>query len=261
MTIIEALVLIAAGLMVGFINTLAGGATIISLSVLMFMGLPLNVANGTHRIAAAFQTLTSVSTFRSKKVLDWRKGLVLGLPVIAGSLVGARIAIEINEELFEKIVAAVMLLMLVLILYKPQRWMEGRQDLIDKKMSWKQVLIFFAMGLYGGFIYVGIGYFLLAAVVLSAGYDVVRANAIKVLIVLMYVPFTIGVFLWGGMINVEYGLVLAVGQVAGAYIGARSAVVRGAGFVRWVMVVFIIISVLHLTGIVDIQELLTGHTG
>ncbi|MDZ7777539.1 MAG: hypothetical protein U5L09_18970 [Bacteroidales bacterium] len=84
----------------------------------------------------------------------------------------------------------------------------------------------------------------------------VRANAIKVLIVLMYVPFTIGVFFWGDMINLEYGLVLAVGQVAGAYIGARSAVVRGAGFVRWVMIVFIVLGVSRLTGVMDIQRML-----
>lgn len=256
MTIIEAIALIISGLAVGFINTLAGGATIISLSMLMFLGLPLNVANGTHRIAAALQTLTSVSTFRSKNVLDWRKGLILGIPVIAGSIIGARIAIEIHEEAFEKIVAVVMILMLVLILYKPKRWLKGKQELIEQRFSWKQVILFFVIGLYGGFIYVGIGYFLLAAIVMSAGYDVVRANAIKVLIVLMYVPFTIGVFLWGDMINLEYGLVLAIGQVAGAYIGARSAVANGANFVRWVMVIFIIFSVAHLTNLIDVGELI-----
>ena len=256
MSIIEVIVLIVSGFMVGFINTLAGGATIISLAVLMFMGLPLNVANGTHRIAAALQTMTSVTTFRSKNVLDWRKGLILGTPVILGSIIGARIAIEINEELFEKIVAGVMIMMLLLILYKPKRWLKGRQELIEQRFSWKQVILFFIIGVYGGFIYVGIGYFLLAAIVLSAGYDVVRANAIKVLIVLMYVPFTIGVFLWGDMINLEYGLVLAVGQIAGAYFGARSAVANGAGFVRWVMVIFIFFSVAHLTNIIDVEQLL-----
>ncbi|MCF8339328.1 MAG: sulfite exporter TauE/SafE family protein, partial [Bacteroidales bacterium] len=108
MSIIEIIALITTGLLVGFINTLAGGATIISLSMLMFLGLPLNVANGTHRIAAALQTFTSVATFRSKNVLDWRKGLILGIPVIIGSIIGARIAIEIDEAVFEKIVAGVM---------------------------------------------------------------------------------------------------------------------------------------------------------
>ncbi|MDZ7777538.1 MAG: sulfite exporter TauE/SafE family protein [Bacteroidales bacterium] len=88
-----------------------------------------------------------------------RKGIVLGLPVIAGSIVGARIAVEVDEEAFEKIVAGIMLLMLALIVYKPQRWVEGRQELIDKKISWKQGLSFFAVAdLAGGFIYVGIGY-------------------------------------------------------------------------------------------------------
>jgi len=257
MTIIEAIALIVSGFLVGFINTLAGGATIISLAVLMFMGLPLNVANGTHRIAAALQTITSVTTFRSKKVLDWRKGIILGIPVVIGSIIGARIAIEINESLFEKIVAVVMIMMLLLIVYKPKRWLKGKQELLEQRFSWKQIILFFIIGVYGGFIYVGIGYFLLAAIVLSAGYDVVRANAIKVLIVLMYVPFTIGVFLWGDMINLEYGLVLAIGQVAGAYIGARSAVANGAGFVRWVMVIFIIFSVAHLANLIDVEQLLS----
>lgn len=118
MTFVEIIILMIAGLMVRFINTLAGGATIISLSVLMFMGLPLSVANGTHRIAAAFQTITSVSTFRAKKVLEWKKGCALAIPVIIGSIAGARIAIEINEAIFEKIVAIVMVLIMFLILLK-----------------------------------------------------------------------------------------------------------------------------------------------
>ncbi|MEA3504624.1 MAG: sulfite exporter TauE/SafE family protein, partial [Bacteroidota bacterium] len=234
MGIFEAVILILTGISVGFINTLAGGATIISLSVLMFMGLPLNVANGTHRIAAAFQTATSVATYKKKNILDWRKGLVLAIPTIVGSIIGARIAVDINEELFKKIVAVVMIVILLMILYKPQRWLQGNEKLLAKKIDWKQILLFFALGLYGGFIYVGIGYFLLAAIVLSVGHDVVKANAIKVFIVMLYVPFTLGVFIWGGVVNFEYGFVLAIGQIIGGYIGAKAAITKGTGFVRWV---------------------------
>ncbi|MCK5079491.1 MAG: sulfite exporter TauE/SafE family protein, partial [Bacteroidales bacterium] len=110
---IEIVALIVAGLMVGFINTLAGGGSIISLSVLMVLGLPANVANGTNRIAIAVQTLTASGSFRQQKVLDTRKGIILGIPAVLGSIVGALIAVDINEDFFEKAIAVVMLFMLV----------------------------------------------------------------------------------------------------------------------------------------------------
>ncbi len=254
MSIVEIIVLIVAGISVGFINTLAGGATIISLSVLMFIGLPLNVANGTHRIAAAFQTFTSVRTFKREKVLDTRKGIAFGIPTIIGSIIGARVAVEINEVLFEKIVGVVMLLMIALILFKPKYWLNPNKELMNKPVSVLQVLLFFILGLYGGFIYVGIGYFLLAAIVLSAGYDLVKGNAIKVLIVLMYVPFSLAVYIWGDMVNYKYGLILAVGQVIGAYIGAKTAVNKGSGFIRWVMIIFIVLSASQIFGLIDVQS-------
>ena len=99
---IEIVALIVAGLMVGFINTLAGGGSIISLSVLMVLGLPANVANGTNRIAIAVQTLTASGSFRQQKVLDTRKGIILGIPAVLGSIVGALIAVDINEDFFER---------------------------------------------------------------------------------------------------------------------------------------------------------------
>ncbi len=194
MTFFEIAILIIAGLLVGFINTLAGGATIISLTALMFLGLPINVANGTHRIAALFQTLTSVITFRSRHVLDWKKGFLYGIPIVLGSVPGALLAVEVNEVIFEKIVAVLMIFMALFLFYKPRRWITGKADQLDRPFTLKQGFIFFILGLYGGFIYVGMGYFLLATIVLSAGYDVVRANAIKALVVLMYVPLPLESF-------------------------------------------------------------------
>ena len=94
--------LIVSGIFVGFINTLAGGGTIISLSLFMFLGLPANIANGTNRVAVILQNLTSVSEFRRKKVLDFKKGNKLAIPTMVGAVVGAQIASDINEAIFRK---------------------------------------------------------------------------------------------------------------------------------------------------------------
>jgi hypothetical protein len=256
MTWYEITALIVSGLLVGFINTLAGGGSVISLSVLMLMGLPAPVANGTNRIAVTIQTLTATTMFRRKKVLDLRKGLWLGLPSAAGSLLGAWIAVDINEEVFEKAMAAIMLVMLVFLFIDSKKFLFGRQEMIDRPISIFQVFVFFLIGIYGGFIHVGIGYFLLAALVLNVGYDLVRANALKVLIVLMYMPFSFMVFMFMSDINWTYGLVMTIGSVIGAYVASRLAVEKGVNFVKWVIVIVVVLMSGHFFGIYDIKEII-----
>lgn len=248
-------VLITSGLVVGFINTLAGGGTIISLSLLMFLGLPADVANGTNRVAITLQNLSSVTGFRQKHVLDWRKGLYLGIPVILGSIAGALIAIEVDKQFIEKAFGVVMIIMLFMIIRNPAKWLKGQENLINKPLNWKQYLIFFSIGLYGGFIHVGVGYFLLAAIVLGIGYDLVHANAIKVLIVLMYVPFTLLVFVFSNKVNWEYGLIHSIGNIVGAWIGTRFAVSRGVNAVRWIMIVVILMSILQVFHIIEFKSI------
>ena len=251
---IEIIALIVAGLMVGFINTLAGGGSIISLSVLMVLGLPANVANGTNRIAIAVQTLTATSSFRQQKVLDTRKGIILGIPALLGSIVGALIAVDINENIFEKAIGVIMLVMLVFILYNPKKWLSGKEELVNKKTSITQIVIFFLIGVYGGFIHMGVGYFLLMALVFGIGYDLVRANAVKVLIVLIYTPLALLIFVIYGQVNWEYGLTLTIGNVVGALIASRLAVKKGVNFVRWVIVVVILLTSGHLFGLYNIKS-------
>jgi hypothetical protein len=224
----------------------------------MFLGLPANIANGTNRIAILGQTLTGVASFKQQKVLDFRKGIILGIPAIIGSLVGAWIAVDINEKVFEIAVAVIMIFMLFFILYKPDKLLYGRKELIEKKTGFTQILIFFLIGVYGGFIHVGVGYFLLAGIVIGAGYDLVKANAIKVLIVLLYTPFTLIIFILDNQINWKYGLVLTIGTFIGAFVASRLAVSKGVNFVRWVIVIVILLTSAHLFGIFDIKDIFSS---
>ncbi len=250
---IEVALLVFSGLLVGFINTLAGGGSIISLSILMFLGLPANVANGTNRVAIFIQNIAAVGSFRQQKVLDHKKGFWLAIPATAGSVIGALIAVDLNEEVIEKAIAIVMLVMMFVILYKPQRWLKGKKELQDRKVTIGQMVLFFFIGVYGGFLHMGVGYALLAGIVLGAGYDLVKANAIKVLIILVWAPVILVVFMYYGQVNYLYGIVLSIGNVAGALIASRLAVKKGAAFVRWVIIAVILLTALHVFGVLDIS--------
>jgi len=254
----EIIILIAAGFLLGFMNTLAGGGSIVSLSVLMMLGLPAPLANGTNRITIAVQTLVSSASFRQQKVLPLRKALYLSIPAILGSLVGSLIAVDINEEIFEKAVGVIMLFMLVFILYKPQKYLYGRMDIQEKPLNWKNYIVFFFIGVYGGFIHMGIGYFLLMSIILGAGFDLVKANAIKVFIILMYTPFTLAVFLWNGLVDWKYGLILSIGGVFGAFIASRLAVSKGVVFVKWVIVIIILVTAGDMFGLYDLKGLIAS---
>ena len=258
MSIVEIIVLIVAGVLVGFINTLAGGGSIISLSLLMVLGLPPNVANGTNRIGIMVQNIIATLSFKQQKVLDFKKGLALGIPAMVGAVGGALIAVRISEDVLKVAMGVIMLLMLVFVLYNPKKWLYGDEAKAGKKISYKQVIIFFLIGVYGGFIQVGVGYMLLAALILGAGYSLVKANAVKVLIILLYLPFSLVVYILDDEVNWAYGLVMTIGNVTGAYIASRLAVKRGAGFVRIVIVVVIFLTAGHLFGLYDFQEVFRG---
>jgi uncharacterized membrane protein YfcA len=148
--------------------------------------------------------------------------------------------------------------MMIVILYKPQRWLKGKKELQTKKVSVGQIILFFIIGIYGGFLHMGVGYALLAGIVLGAGYDLVKANAIKVLIIFIWSPVILVVYLINDQVNLYYGLILSIGNVIGALIASRLAVKQGAGFVRWVIIVIILLTAAHVFGLIDIASAIQG---
>lgn len=244
--------IVGVGVFAGFINTLAGSGSLLTLPLLMFLGLPPNVANGTNRIAILLQNIVGVSSFKQQKVLKIKDGLQLGIPAVIGSLVGARIAVQVNDEIMKFIIGLILVVMFFLIIVKPERWIKDQSEQVMQKASWIQIFIFFLIGMYGGFIQAGVGFFLLAGLVLGAGLDLVKANAIKVLIVLFYTPFALGIFMYHKQVDYSLGLILAVGNMLGAYIGARVAVSWGPKFVRVILLLAILGSSLKLLGVFDL---------
>ncbi|MBI9068937.1 MAG: sulfite exporter TauE/SafE family protein [Salinivirgaceae bacterium] len=238
--------LIAAGFMVGIINTIAGSGTAITYSLFMMLGLPASVANGTIRFGVIMQTFAASATFYKGGKLSVKKGFILSIPVILGTVLGALIASNINQEVFEKVLGVVMLFMLVFIFYDPKKWLQEQLEKTLNRVSWQQYLLFFAVGLYGGFIHIGVGIFLLAVLVLNAGYDLVKANALKVFIVFLYSPFALAVFMLNNQVDYKLGLISAIGNVFGGIVASRMALNKGAGFVRWFLVIVIILFSIKL---------------
>ncbi len=243
---------IAAGFVAGFINTVAGSGSLVTLPLLIFIGLPATVANGTNRVAILLQNVVAVRGFHREKMLSLKQGLWLAAPAVVGALVGAQIAVGLDEAIMRRTIGVLMVVMLAVVLIRPKRWLEGRSGDIHSRPSWWQFVIFFAIGAYGGFIQAGVGIFLLAGLVLSAGYDLVRANGVKVLIVLCFTVIALAVFIINDQVNWLVGLVLAIGNMSGAWVATRTAIKRGAVFVRWLLIAVLVVSAVLLLGLGDL---------
>ncbi len=228
------------GLISGFINTLAGSGSLLTLPLLIFLGLPANVANGTNRIAIILQSVVAVEGFKRKKVFEWREGLWLTVPATVGSFLGAIMAVNINEQVMNRVIGALMVVMLVILIYKPEKWIKEHAATSTFKPGILSIIIFFAIGFYGGFIQAGVGFFLLAGLVLNAGFDIVKANAIKVLIVLVYTTIALGVFIFNKQVDYTLGFILGAGSMIGAWLATRLAIKQGANFVRWFVIVVVL---------------------
>lgn len=239
---------LAAGVVAGYVNTMAGSGSLITLPLLIFLGLPPTVANGTNRVGVLFQTITATASFQKQKVLEWRNASYLLGTSVLGAVVGAQIAANLNEDVMQRTIGVLMLVMLGVLFVEPKRWLVGRPDEKEKRPSPFQLLLFFGIGIYGGFIQAGVGIFLLAALVLSVGHDLVSANAVKSLIVLGFTIAALLVFVLNDQVNWVMGIILALGNGFGGWIAARTAVKQGASFVRWLLIVVVIVSALNLLG-------------
>ncbi len=238
----EYLLLIPIGFIAGFLNTIAGGGTLLTLPTLIFMGLPAPLANGTNRIAILVQTFTAVRGFKSKGISTYPFSLYLGLSALVGSFIGAKLAIDIKGELFNRILAVIMIMVLITILFNPKK---NYTEIIERttgKSLYISLFIFFFLGIYGGFINAGIGFLMLLILPYVNGLSLLKSNVTKVLVVFIYTIGAVIVFALEDKINYMLALILTTGNASGAWFGSRWSVKKEDKVIR----LFLIITVSSL---------------
>lgn len=240
------LLLFCVGALAGVVNVLAAGGSMLTVPVLIFAGLDPTVANGTNRVAIVMQNLTAVGRFRRVGLTDTRQSTRLALWTLPGGVLGAWYGASIDEATLRLVLVGVLILTTA-TLFLPQRllasggWARGR---------WLIYPAMFGIGFYGGFIQIGVGFLLLAALRGLLGVDLVRANAHKVFVVLIYMLPALLMFWWLGKIDWRLGLAVGSGNIVGAWVATHLAVKGGD---RWIRIV-VAVAALAMAG-----KLLAGY--
>jgi uncharacterized protein len=213
---LEALLAAVAGLMGGFISTLAGNGSAVTLPALESLGLPEHVANGTKRLSVVALGLVGTVRFYRRGLVDWRKSIWIAALVGPGTIVGSFVTVGLGEAVLDGVVTAGLLLVLGLLLVEPGRWLREREGTL-RSFGPGQAAAYFVIGVYAGLVVLGSGFFLLAALVFLTGCDLRHGNAIKAFVLLGVGLQSLLIFGEAGEVGWIAAMPLALGSAVGAY--------------------------------------------
>jgi uncharacterized membrane protein YfcA len=240
-TLPQELLLALIGAVAGFMNVMAGGGSLLTLPAMVLFGLPGPLANGTNRVAILIQNLSAISGFFKQGFSDFRLSLTLALCAFPGAMAGAMVGVRLQGDLFNRVLAAVMIGVMVLMARGSSRTEVTTGPISRRRLLWAHVLMVGA-GFYGGFIQAGVGFILMAILYRVLRLDLVRVNMHKVFIVAVYTIPALVVFALNGNVLWRTGLFLAAGNATGGWIASHVAVKKGERVIR--VVLFLALTVM-----------------
>ena len=249
MEIWQLAVLTCAGVASGFMNVMAGGGSLLTVPIMLFMGIPGPVANGTNRIAILAQNATAVLTFFRKGYSDFKLSLSLALAAVPGAIMGALLGTGLQGVWFDRIIALVMVA--VMILMATEKKPVAKESSSEETSVAPQRLVLghmcmFGAGLWGGFIQIGVGFILMPILHRVLGLSLVQVNMHKVFIVLMYTIAALSIFAAKIELLWMVGLCLAVGNSIGGWLGATVTISKGDETIRRVFNAVLIVFIIKL---------------
>ncbi len=227
--------LAAVGVAAGFLNVMAGGGSLLTVPMMLFMGIPGPVANGTNRIAILAQNLTAITTFFRRGYSEFRLSLTLALCSLPGAIAGAMIGVQLEGEWFSRTVALIMIGVMVIMALDRKSTPGGEPAEPSRtRLIWGHVLMV-GVGFWGGFIQLGVGFLIMPVLHRVLGFDLVRTNMHKVFIIASYTAVALVVFASQVEILWVVGLALAVGNSLGGWLAARAQIKKGEALVRRIL--------------------------
>ncbi len=245
---IKLAVLFMAGLLSGFINVMAGGGSTLTLPALIFLGLDSSLANGTNRVAVLIQNIAAIVAFKQERLHQFKLSLKLSLLTLPGAILGAVVALKINDLLFQRLLGLVMIGIMITVLF-PQ---SNRKKVAGPRHPVSSVWLYgvmFAIGFYGGFIQAGVGFLLMAAFYHLLQADLIHVNMHKVFVVFVFTLPAIVIFILTDNISWSHALVLSAGNGLGAWWSAKVSVKKGEKVIRVVLFIAMLIMALKLLNV------------
>tara|TARA_R110002049_G_scaffold23490_49_gene82840 strand:- start:724 stop:1482 length:759 start_codon:yes stop_codon:yes gene_type:complete len=234
------------GVASGFLNVVAGGGSLLTVPVMVFLGMPGPVANGTNRIGILAQNITSVVTFARSGFKDFKLSLTLSACAIPGAIAGALLGVNLEGVWFNRSLALIMLGVMLIMHFDRKPAQRTRDYQPTRRQLLHGHLLMVGVGFWGGFIQLGVGFIIMPVLNRVMGLDLVRTNMHKVFIVAVYTVVALAIFANQLELLWLVGIALAVGNSIGGYLGARFAISKGERMIRRVLNLVLVVFVIKL---------------
>ena len=237
--------LLLVGIATGFLNVMAGGGSMLSVPMMIFLGVPGTIANATNRIAILPQNISAVIAFYRKGFSNFKLSLSLAACTIPGTIIGAMIAAKIPNDQFNTILAIIMIIVLI-IMSLPQPQILSTNEKPSKNRLIAGHSLMGLIGFWGGFIHIGVGFLLMPALNRVMRFDLITTNAHKVFIVLCYTGVALIVFASQLELIWKFGVALAIGTTIGGWLAANFQIKQGVGAIKWTLNIVVILFIIKL---------------
>lgn len=242
---IELILLTITGIATGFLNVMAGGGSMLSVPMMIFLGVPGTIANGTNRIALLPQNITAVLAFYRKGFSNFKLSFSLALCTIPGALFGAYLAARVPNDDFNQVLAIIMIIVLVVMALPQEKVLQQNAQPSRARMIAGHCLMV-VIGFWGGFIHIGVGFLLMPTLNRVMQLDLITTNAHKVFIVLCYTCVALLLFASQLELVWQYGFALAVGTTIGAWLAANLQITRGIGTIKLTLNIVVVAFIIKL---------------
>jgi uncharacterized protein len=242
----QAALLFVVGIVGGFVNVIAGGGSLLTVPVMVFLGVPGPVANGTNRIGILAQSLTSIVTFARRDFRDFQLSLSLSACAIPGAVAGALLGVHLDGVWFNRAVALIMVGVMLAMHFDKGSAQQARDHQPTRRQLLYGHCLMLGVGFWGGFIQIGVGFIIMPILNRVMGLDLVRTNMHKVFIVAAYTMAALLIFASQIELLWIVGVVLAVGNSIGGYLGARFTISSGERMIRLVLNLVLVAFIIKL---------------
>ena len=237
-------ILFVAGLIAGWIDSIAGGGGLVTIPAMLALGFPPQAVLGTNKFQASFGSFTAASYYVHKNVVALSDAWLGVVWTLLGAALGAWVVQQLPATVLGGIIPFLLLGVAIYMIFSPPLGERGGKPRVRRLLFY--ISFGLALGFYDGFFGPGVGSFWAIAFVVLLDFSLVKATGYTKVMNFTSNVVSLVLFLLGGQVFFGAGAAMAAGQVLGARLGSSLVVRKGAHFIRPVFLAVVILTTLKL---------------
>ena len=240
------IIVFVASSLASIVGSVIGGASLVTIPLLILLGLPTHTAIGTDRFGVMGIGVMGWYLFHRKGMIDYKVGVATGIPILAGSFLGAHLVLQINESSLKLVIAVISALLLPITILSPKMGIEKRERTLRKHDYLVGAFLTFVVGMYGGFYGAMAATFLAYVLVLWFSQTFLESAATLKIGSLSMTGTAAAVFAYNGAVHYPLAITIFCGCCIGSLIGVHYSVKLGSVWIKRVFILLVLIMIIKL---------------